>query len=112
MPKNNEKTWIFDQDNVEFTELIARLSNLGVPQQEVAGILGVSAGQVSRVKKGERHASVKHLRKLRRHVQRLAEERSLEPVFAPPAMRRATNRTVEPAVARNLILLLAESRMV
>jgi len=47
--------------------VILYLSNLGVAQQEIADILGVSADQVSRVKKGEGRVSIKHLRKLRTH---------------------------------------------
>ena len=70
--------WNSNSDNIEFVELIERLANLGVLQQDVARILGVSPGQVSRVKKGERHASVIHLRMLRKHVQRLTKERSSE----------------------------------
>jgi len=101
MAKTANATWNSDADNIEFLGLVERLATLGVTQQEVAGILGVSPGQVSRVKKGERHASVKHLRKLRKHIQHLTEARSLEAVFAPPGIAQSTF-DVNHAILRSL----------
>lgn len=93
--------WNSNSDNIEFVELVEHLANLGVSQRDVAGILDVSPGQVSRVKRGERHASVKHLRKLRKHVQRLTKERSSAPVFAPPSFGRSAFE-VNHAILRSL----------
>jgi len=90
-----------DPDNVEFVELLARLANLGVSQQQVGEVLSVSAGQVSRVKKGERHASVTHLRKLRNHVRDLTDERNGKRVFAPPSIGCSVYE-VDHAVLRSL----------
>ena len=101
MAKTATTGWNSNPDNIEFLEIVERLATLGVSQQDLAGILEVSAGQVSRMKKGERHASVKHLRKLRKHVQRLTKERSSEPIFSPPAIGRSAFE-VNHAILRNL----------
>ena len=86
MNKAKKTEFLENPDNVEFIELIVRFSNLGLQQQEIAEVLGVSAGQVSRVKNGERHASVRHLRKLRKHVRQLTDARNSEPTLAPKSL--------------------------
>jgi len=101
MNKPESTPWAEDTDNVEFNELVERLAKLGVSQKEVAGILEVSAGQVSRVKKGERHASDRHLRKLRRRVQDLTKERAAEPVSAPASIGHSAFE-INHAILRNL----------
>lgn len=65
-----------DKDNLELLKLIGRLAGCGLSQQEVAGLLGISPSQLSRVKKGERRAAWKHIRALRERVQRLGTEQS------------------------------------
>ena len=97
-----ELQFLNDPDNVEFNEFILRLSNLGVTQQEIADILGVSAGQVSRVKKGERHAPIKHLRKLRTHVRKLTNEQNSEPQILAPKSIAASVFGINHAVLRRL----------
>lgn len=63
-----------DPDNIEFLRLINELAGFGLSQLDVAGLLDVSQGQLSRVKKGERHAAWKHVRTLREHVAQLAKD--------------------------------------
>lgn len=65
-----------DPDNRELLNLISDLAKRGLSQQEVAGLLDISPGQLSRVKKGERHAAWKHVRILREHAQRLTREQT------------------------------------
>jgi transcriptional regulator with XRE-family HTH domain len=102
--KNTAKDpqFLSDPDNVEFNEFILRLSNLGVTQQEIADILGVSADQVSRVKKGERRASIKHLRKLRTHVRKLTNEQNSEPQILAPKSIAASVFGINHAVLSRL----------
>ncbi|WP_298869382.1 hypothetical protein [uncultured Gimesia sp.] len=90
MAKVTTTDWKSNSDNIEFVELVERLSNLELSQRDVAGILDVSQGQVNRVRKGQQHASVTHLRTLRKEVRRLTEERSSEPVFAPQGLGHST----------------------
>jgi transcriptional regulator with XRE-family HTH domain len=66
-----------DPDNVELLELMSRLDEHGLTQREVAALLPISPGQLSRVKKGERHASRKHVRRLREHLRRLTIDRKV-----------------------------------
>lgn len=99
--KSSSPDWASDPENKEFSELVERLASLGVSQKAVADILSVSPGQISRVKKGERHAAVKHLRKLRSHAKHLIEERSLENISAPPAIGRSAFE-VNHAILRSL----------
>jgi hypothetical protein len=63
-----------DPDNKELLKLMSDLAGHGLSQQEVAGVLGISPGQLSRVRKGERRAAFKHVRALREQVQRLKRE--------------------------------------
>src|SRR5436190_206599 len=68
-----------DPDNVEFIRLVAELSGHGLSQYDLAGLLNISPGQLSRVKSGERRAAWKHVRTLRNHLKQLAgEQRSKE----------------------------------
>ena len=67
-----------DPDNLEFVELVEQQGGFGQVQAEVAKVLGISPGQLSRIKKGERHASRKHIRVLREHVHELAKQRQIE----------------------------------
>ncbi len=99
--KSSDTDWATDPDNKEFSELVAKLASLGVSQKEVAEILSVSPGQISRVKKGERHAAVKHLRKLRSHAKRLTAERSSERIATSPAIGRSAFE-VNHAILRGL----------
>jgi len=74
-----------DPDNLEFVELLRHFDELGGSQQEASKALVISPGQLSRVKKGERHASRKHIRTLREFIrmkagERKATEAKLEPV--------------------------------
>jgi len=77
-----------DKDNVELASLVGELAKSGLSQHDVAGLLGISPGQLSRVKKGERHASWKHVRTLREHLRLTSEQRTremhnaLRPAFA------------------------------
>jgi len=66
--------FLTDADNIEFCGLIAHLASLGGHQQQVATLLGVSPGHLSHVVKGNRHASVKHLGKLRKRIQEITKE--------------------------------------
>ena len=67
-----------DPHNIEFCELIDELTSFGRTQQEVAAILGISPGQLTRVKKGERHATRRHIRALRGELRRLNRDRDGE----------------------------------
>lgn len=102
MSKKPSRTdWASDADNKEFSEVVERLASLGISQKAVAEILCVSPGQISRAKKGERHAAVKHLRKLRSHAKRLTAERTLDSISAPPAIGRSAFE-VNHAILRRL----------
>lgn len=90
MAKVTTTKWKSNSDNIEFVELVERLANLGLTQRDVAGILDISHDHASRLWKGERHASVKHLWTLRKEVRRLTEERSSDPVFAPQGPGHST----------------------
>lgn len=63
-----------DPDNIELLNLISELAGCGLSQQEVAELLGISPGQLSRVKNGERRAAWKHVRALRDQVTRLTRQ--------------------------------------
>jgi hypothetical protein len=63
-------------DNLELLNLMSELAGHGLSQQDVAELLRISPGQLSRVKKGERRAAWKHIRTLRERVQHLKRERS------------------------------------
>ncbi|NQV23720.1 MAG: helix-turn-helix domain-containing protein, partial [Rhodopirellula sp.] len=110
-----------DPDNTEFNELLTRLGSFGVTQREVADLLDVSTGQVSRVKNGERHASVKHVRKMRKHVKELIDARNAEPTLRPSSlsntpfgMTHASLRALSPTESvlafRDLLWAMAASR--
>ncbi|REJ64998.1 MAG: helix-turn-helix domain-containing protein [Planctomycetota bacterium] len=70
-------------DNVEFVGLVERLAGLGVTQQDVASMLGITPSHLSRVKRGERRASPRHFGRLRGKVRDLTKRRSAQPVSAP-----------------------------
>lgn len=59
-------------DNVEFLTLLDQTAACGMSQQGVAELLEISPSQLSRVKKGERHAARKHIRSLRKHLRAIA----------------------------------------
>jgi hypothetical protein len=65
-----------DPDNLELLRLMSEVAGHGLSQQDVAGLLGISPGQLSRVKKGERRAAWKHIRTLREQLQRLKREQA------------------------------------
>jgi hypothetical protein len=82
-----------DADNLEFVDLVEQQGGFGQVQAEVAKLLGISPGQLSRIKNGERHASRKHIRVLREHVRELAKQRQLQsrqPVRSIFAIEHAT----------------------
>jgi len=64
-----------DHNNIAFVEHIDRLSELGVTQKELADRLGISAGQISRVKKGERPAIEKHVIAMRDYIAEIRKAR-------------------------------------
>lgn len=74
--KQAEQPYVKDPDNLELLKLTNELAGRGLSQQDVAELLGISPGQLSRVKKGERRAAWKHVRTLREEVQRLAREQT------------------------------------
>lgn len=77
-------TYSEDVDNVEFVDLIEKLAGFGFVQHQVAETLKISPGQLSRLKKGERHASRKHIRALRTHLRELTKSRrNQEPKLEP-----------------------------
>ena len=69
------KTYTRDPKDVQLLKLVDHLAKCGLTQQEVAKLLGISPGQLSRVKKGERHATWKHVQALEEHAQRLTRDR-------------------------------------
>jgi transcriptional regulator with XRE-family HTH domain len=86
--KPTEREYAADPDNVELLNLVRQLDGHGLTQREVAALLAISAGQLSRVKKGERHASRKHVRTLREHLRRLTLDRKVREAkmaAGPPA---------------------------
>lgn len=76
-------------DNCELAQLVNQLEGHGLTQRDVAKVLGISPGQLSRVKKGERHASRKHVRTLRTHLERLRLDRTVhdrQSALMPPSV--------------------------
>ena len=67
-----------DVDNRALADVCERLEGLGLTQQDIASRLGISPGQLSRVRRGERKAAPKHVRTLRRAVKSLSTERAAE----------------------------------
>jgi transposase-like protein len=61
--------------NPTFARIVDQLSDFGVTQQEVARQLGISAGQLSRVKKGERPATERNKAALRKFLAELRRAR-------------------------------------
>jgi hypothetical protein len=57
-----------DPDNLTLNRLIDDCAGFGMSQHDVAEVLRISPGQLSRVRKGERHAALKHIRGLRTHL--------------------------------------------
>ncbi|HEY1602614.1 MAG TPA: helix-turn-helix transcriptional regulator [Pirellulales bacterium] len=64
-----------NEANVAFAQLIDELNDLGVTQKELANRLGVSPGQISRVKQGERPAIARHLKTLTQYAAEIAKNR-------------------------------------
>jgi hypothetical protein len=72
------KAYVAHAHNIEFAELTETLGGIGMTQLEIATALGISPGYVSRIKSGERKASVSHLVTLRNEVRRINNERSVK----------------------------------
>jgi hypothetical protein len=73
-----------DLDNLEMVKLTDQLAGYGVTQQELAAMIGISPGQLSRVKKGERRATWKHVRALREHAEKIAKDRKRTTITPRP----------------------------
>lgn len=69
------KEFAEDPDNRDFLALIELAGGFGWGQQDVAKLLDISPGQVSRVISGERHAARQHIRKLRKELKAAAARR-------------------------------------
>jgi hypothetical protein len=82
--KPSGQPYATDPENVALVELMTQLDGYGLTQGEVATLLAISPGQLSRVKNGERHASRKHLRTLRDQLRRLATERKARDITSVP----------------------------
>lgn len=52
----------------DFVELVGELSSYGISQRDLAERLSISPGQISRIKKGERPATERHLSLLRAYI--------------------------------------------
>jgi hypothetical protein len=88
-----------DADNLELLKLTTELAGHGLSQQDIAGLLGISPGQLSRVKKGERRAAWKHVRALREQVQRLKREQTGREMHSAA---RPASVSIDRAVLRGL----------
>jgi transcriptional regulator with XRE-family HTH domain len=91
-----------DPDNVELLDLMGQLDGHGLTQREIAAVLAISPGQLSRVKKGERHASRKHVRTLREHLRRLTLDRKVREVNCAPKPPAVSVFDVDAAVLNRL----------
>lgn len=69
-------TSVREPNNTDFQNCISQLAELGLTQSAIANRVDLSAGQLSRINKGERPATVKHVRALRKLVRDLKKERS------------------------------------
>jgi transcriptional regulator with XRE-family HTH domain len=95
-----------DPDNEALVELIGLLDGHGLTQREVATLLSISPGQLSRVKSGERHASRKHVRALREHLRQLTLDRKNRGINIAPSPLPTSVFRIE---AANLNRLSAEA---
>src|SRR4051812_336958 len=100
--KSTGQQYATDPDNVELLELMSRLDGHGLTQREVAALLAISPGQLSRVKKGERHASRKHVRTLREHLRRLTLDRKVREIKSAPNPPAVSVFRVDAAVLNRL----------
>jgi transcriptional regulator with XRE-family HTH domain/DNA polymerase III delta prime subunit len=91
-----------DPDNIELLELMSCLDGHGLTQREVASLLEISPGQLSRVKKGERHASRKHVRTLREHLRRLTIDRKVQEIKSAPNPLAVSVFRIDAAVLNRL----------
>lgn len=91
-----------DSDNIKFTELVSQLAGFGRMQLEIAEALGISPGQLSRVRKGERHASRKHIRSLGAQLRDLTRERRRQERTREPNTVGSSLFKIDKAVFRGL----------
>ena len=117
--KQTVQPYAHDPDNKELLKLMSELAGHGLSQQDVAGVLGISPGQLSRVRKGERRAAWKHVRTLREHVQRLTREQTSRemhsaarpgPVSIDQAVLRGLSSTTAVEAFRDLLWARAGER--
>jgi hypothetical protein len=108
-----------DPDNKELLKLMSELAGHGLSQQDVAGLLDISPGQLSRVRKGERRAAWKHVRTLREQVQQLKREQASRemrnaprpgPVAIDQAVLRGLSSTTAVEAFRDLLWARAGER--
>jgi transcriptional regulator with XRE-family HTH domain len=110
-------TYRDDPDNIELARLIAELDSFGLTQEAVAEVLGISPGQLSRIKSGERHASRRHVKQLRTHLRTVKGDRGIKPkgsfpsVFAiTPALLDGVSPTSSLELFRDLLWSRATER--
>lgn len=71
-----KKPFAHDLDNVAFVRGVEELGEFGLTQQDIAEVLSISPGQLSRVKNGDRHAARHHIKTIREQVRQLEKERT------------------------------------
>lgn len=100
--KSDDQLYNADPDNVALVELMSQLDGYGLTQQEIAGLLAISPGQLSRVKKGERHASRKHVRTLREHLRDVTNARKIHEINSVPTPPATSVFRVDAAILKRL----------